>query len=238
MLIKLCNEIFSCISAALVRNLKLQRDAQDVLEILKLISKTTDWLQQNSAFKLADTVCIMKDLESKMKRTMDEHNNIKEIFEVRYKKMIKPVHYAAFILSPTHKNSQLSTCELTPEDCDRGMNFIKSKCPSILPLILKFYGDLQPFAKSSPLMYKGNMNTLSDYQWWSVVKKNYPDEVTDSEFRFIQSLMTSNSSSSNLQRIFSRFGFDHNEKRNSLGVETASQLVYLHHKLNQNIEFN
>lgn len=57
----------------------------------------------------------------------------------------------------------------------------------------------------------------------------------EEEFKSILSLMTAIASSSNLERVFSKFGMVHNEIRNRLGVDTASRLVYLHHTLNQNV---
>lgn len=79
-------------------------NAQDLLQILKEIAVATDLLQ-SSTCKLADVVCILKTLETKLKSSMDENEDIRKIVEERFQKILRAPHFAAFFLSPTHKDS-------------------------------------------------------------------------------------------------------------------------------------
>lgn len=215
-----------------MKNISLQRAAQDLYDILKYVAIATDNLQRSTC-KLSDVVCVIKHLQYQLSNVMTVHPDIKEICESRFTKMARKCHYAAFILSPTHKKSQISTCRLSPAERELGMDFIKSECPSLLPFVMKFVGNIHPFSRNSSIMYRGNTNSLTDNEWWSFFIQNFPNEINGDEFQFMSSLMTANASSSNLERIFSKFGLVHNEVRNRLGVQTASRLVYLHHTLNQ-----
>lgn len=210
----------------------MKRDTEDLLKILRVIAIATDNLQKRDC-KIADVVCIIKNLKSNLEFVMRNNDEIKQICEKRFRYIVKMPHIAAFILSPTHINSLIRTCKLLPCEREIGMEFIKDTFPSLLPIAMKFSGNLYPFEKSSSFMYAGNMGSISDAEWWTIMQKTYPGDITEDQLNCILSLMTANASSANLERTFSKFGLIHSEVRNRLGTEKASQLVYLHHKLNQ-----
>lgn len=56
------NLIKLLLSASLVRDVGLKRDAEDLYEILRVVAIPTDQLQL-ARCKIADVVCIMKNLE-------------------------------------------------------------------------------------------------------------------------------------------------------------------------------
>lgn len=210
----------------------MKRDIEDLLKTLRVIAIATDTLQKRDC-KIADVVCIVKNLKFKLKSVMENNDDVKAICEKRFKYIVKNSHLAAFILSPTHTNSLIQTCKLSQREREKGMDFIKDTFPSLLPLAMKYNGNLYPFEKSSSFMHVGNMGSITDAEWWSIMRLNYPNDISEDNINCIQTLMTANASSANLERTFSKFGLVHSEVRNRLGIEKASQLVYLHHKLNQ-----
>lgn len=224
--------IFPNISVDLVKDINLTRGLEDLLNILDPIAITTDNLQK-STFKIADVVCAIKHLEFQLSTFMRDNEDIKAICEKRFKYIIKRSHLAAYILSPTHKGNQIETCSLTTRENELAMDFIKEQFPILLPLALKFTGGLHPFQHSSSYMQLNNMAAITDSEWWTIMQKTYPNDISMDQLKCLQSLLTANASSSNLERIFSKFGLVHTDIRNRLGSERASQLVYLHHKLNQ-----
>lgn len=202
------------------------------MKILQVIAACTDNLQK-SQFKIADVVCSIKHLEFQLQSAMSEHEDIKEICEKRFKYILKKSHFAAHILSPTHKNEQIGTCTLTEREHELGLEYLTENCPILLPLALKFSSNLSPFRKGSSFMQVCNMTTITDAEWWTIMQKSYPNDISIEQLKCISALATANASSANLERIFSRFGMVHSDIRNKLGSERASQLVFLHHKLNQ-----
>lgn len=224
--------MFVNITVELVKDINLTRGLEDLLNVLEPIAITTDNLQK-SDFKIADVVCAIKHLEFKLSPIMRDNEDIKAICEKRFKYIVKRSHLAAYIFSPTHKGNRIDTCSLTTREHELAMDFIKENFPILLPLALKFTGGLHPFQNTSSYMQLNNMATITDSEWWAIMQLTYPKDISLDQLKCLQSLLTANASSSNLERIFSKFGLVHTDVRNRLGSERASQLVYLHHKLNQ-----
>lgn len=130
------------------------------------------------------------------------------------------------MLSPTNIKYNVS---LTEEEKQKALDCTQTEFPSLLPVLLRFYGKLSPY--NGAIMQDSVISNMSDIEWWiSTFSIIHIDPVAQD---IIKQLMTAVASSAGLERIFSSFGLVHSDLRNRLGVEKAAKLTFLMKTLNK-----
>lgn len=215
-----------------VMNLSIKRNVEDLLLRLKPISIALDQIQKDSC-SIAEAVDIWKKLETDLKKNKVLDNCKKSVinksFKNRYDQALTPVHFLAYLLSPTFRPDNLST-----EEKNNAIQFIKENYEdedtSLLTILLKFIVRAEPF--NGPLFEDKVVNKVDALHWWKSLS-TLKDCISSKELLVIEQLMTAKATSAGVERIFSTFGFVHSKLRNQLGVEKAAKLAFLFKSLNK-----
>lgn len=224
--------LFSFI-VSVILDVAVKREVEDLYAILKIIATATDQLQCSKC-KIADVVCIVKNMNHKLQSTFERYDDIYQQSKLRFTKMLSKIHIAAYLLSPTHQFNIFNStiCCLTSEEVESGLNYIRSLCPSLTPKVLKFRAKMHPFNVKEYTAVPTIID-MSDYQWWIIFNDSYPNLFDEVERGFIYQLCTASASSAELERAFSKFGLVQSKLRNKLGNELALKLAFLYHRLNK-----
>lgn len=212
---------------AKIMNMGIKKNAEDLLLRLKPISIALDRIQKDSC-SIAEAVDIWKQLETDLKENNILDNcKVNKCFKNRYDQALKPVHFLAYLLSPTFQAKNLST-----EEKNKATEFVKEnfKDTSLMAILLKFVVRSEPF--NGPLFEDKVVKEVNALEWWksfSVLK----DCISSKELFVIEQLMTAKATSAGVERMFSTFGFVHSKIRNQLGVEKAAKLAFLFKSLNK-----
>ena len=163
--------------------------------------------------------------ESNIADTCEEWNKLLEVEELssykgkitkRYKQAITPIHLLANILHPKYMGQRLSY-----EQQEEARSILIEQNASLLPLLYLFQAKAEPF----PTSIFSCTDTLKPAMWWRTFKSSknlVRNELCDIAIK----LLSLQSSSDSIERIFSNFGFIQNKLRNRLGIEKAAKLVF------------
>ena len=97
--------------------------------------------------------------------------------------------------------------------------------PDLVGVIMKFRVGSEPFINA--LFTEDAVSAVTPADWWSLIAV---DKAVKEDIRKILSCMTT---TAELERLFSTFGFVHSSSRNRLGVEKCGKLVFCFRVLNQ-----
>ena len=107
------------------------------------------------------------------------------------------------------------------------MDFVASKKPDFLPLLVNFKAEVALFQKF--MSHDKIVQTLKPLDWW----KSHKDCVNQELLEVVDQLLTAVASSAGVERIFSSFSLVHSSIRNRLEIEKAGKLVFLFKLFNQ-----
>ena len=111
---------------------------------------------------------------------------------------------------------------LDADDETQGLEFTAELSPDLIAVIAQFRPESLPFLKP----YVEAANCMQPCDWWQLV--NISDEL---KLQII-ALHSCGSTTAPLERMFSSFGWIHNDQRNRLGAEKASKLLFCFKVLN------
>lgn len=216
-----------------VTNFMLKRNVEDMITILKPISVTLDKMQSNKC-SIGEAVYLWKQLKKDFWDATDNEGFRKKFID-RYNMALTPVHFLAYTLDPKQIIKTDPHLQLSENEKKMGFDFANLKYGStfLLPLIIKFQAKVSPFVES--FFNESVINEVSSYEWWKSQKKAI-DAINPDVFSIIEQLMTAQSSSASVERIFSSFGLVHSKLRNKLGTEKASKLAFLFKMFNNTID--
>ena len=147
---------------------------------------------------------IWKNLQKELIPKLSQ--DAKKKLSKRIDQAMTPAHFLGNIVNLKYRGK-----DLTDKEIEIGMNFVASKNPDFLTLLVNFKAAVVPFQK---FMFHDNIfQTIKPCDWW----KSHKDHA----------------SSAGVERIFSSFGLVHLNIRNRLGIEKAGKLVFLFKLFNQ-----
>ena len=201
-----------------ISNVNLKRNVEDYLAFLDPISCASDKIQASNVH-LSDAVKIWTDLSSQLGNILDTKQM--QAFAKRKSMALTPTHYFSFYLDPRFRSENV----LTPLEIEEAMNLAQQLDQKLVGVILKFRVGKEPFM---PTMFSDEaLHAVSPADWWSLVS-------IDSNLKeHIQRILTCSTTTAELERLFSTFGFVHSSLRNRLGIEKCGKLVFCFRILNQ-----
>lgn len=201
---EISNDIYNTIT-----NIGLKRNVEDYCEILSPIAIALDKMQRQSV-GLSDAVVIWHELTTQLHGKLTTE---KQAHVVKRRSMcLTPAHFLAFLLDPRYLGQTI----LDADDETQGLEFGAELSPDLIAVIAQFRSKSPPFLKP----YFEAANCMKPCDWWQLV--NIPEELKSQ----IIALHSCGSTTAPLERMFSSFGWIHNDQRNRLGTEKASKLLF------------
>lgn len=224
-----------------VMNVSIKRNAEDLIEILQPIATALDFMEGNRC-NIAACTLIWKDLERSLKNILQD-KSAKKMFLKRYSKSVTPAHLAAFLLSPKMsletipiqskvKIIKIDNVKLSDEENQNALDFMSENFNlAFMSMFFKYQARAFPFQGQA--FGEDVLESLSDTEWWTAQSK-LSELITEIHLDDIKRLTTAVASSAGVERTFSKFGLNHTQLRNKLGVEKCAKLVFVSQQINNN----
>ncbi|XP_053102956.1 uncharacterized protein LOC128323583 [Hemicordylus capensis] len=205
---------------AKILNIGLKRNVEHMLSILKPISESLNKIQKNSCF-IADAVEIWKELSEHLKTELHMDRIKLQALKKRMGQVLSPAHFLANIVNIQYQGQNLSA-----EEEELAMTWVSSNHPSVMPTIINFKAEGEPFKKY--MFAEDILKKVTPVNWWKSLKHLDLETV-----QVMISLLTAVASSAGVERILSSFGLIHSKLRNRLGPDKAGKLVFLFQIMNK-----
>jgi len=140
---------------------------------------------------------------------------------------ITPAQLLAYLLYPDqHDDDKV----LTSTEKKEALLYAKKRFPAnnLLTLVMKFCAKSVPFEEY--LFEKDFVQDITAVEWWQVQAPNIEKAFNAAVSGEVELLLTTKSSTANVERIFSTFGVVQSKLKNRLVLEKAAKLVFLYIK--------
>ncbi|CAI6376424.1 unnamed protein product [Macrosiphum euphorbiae] len=216
------NDDFDNTIEKILNNVGIYREALNLQDQLISVSNSLDRFQSDST-SISDSVDVWKKLLVNENLLPYKHCFIK-----RYKQVIEPYHFLAYMLDPQYIFQNL----LTPEEESVAEDWIISMYPHFFPAVMAF--KIQDESYFPKTMFNSNiLKEFKTVQWWRIMEKKCDkiENVPNDFCKFLISLHSCPASSASIERIFSTYGLVWSDLRNRLGSEKAQKLVKVYRNL-------
>ena len=171
----------------------------------------------NTPFQRENAIFIWSEFCSKQNEVLSVEKQ--QIVANRRKMNITPAHFLAFYLDPRYFEKKI----LDYNEQSVALNYASESNSSLLLVIAQYRSQSAHFLKP----FYDIAKSVTAKGWWSI-----PDIDKDLK-DLIQGLLTCNPSTASLERIFSTYGWIHDDHRNRMGNEKASKLSFCFKVLNK-----
>ena len=135
---------------------------------------------------------------------------------------LTPAHLLSFHLDPKYFDEKV----LDVDEQNSALELARETDLRLLTVIAQYRGKAAPFLKP----FYDTAKSVSAKDWWNIV------DIDQDLKEIIQSFLTCNPSTAPLERLFSTYGWIHDEHRNRMGNEKASKLLFCFKTLSETID--
>ena len=203
----------------LITNMGLKCSIEENKDILHPICVALDNMQSSSA-TLSDAVIIWselcKDLNEKL--SVDKQKMLAD----RRKMNLTPAHFLSFYLDPKYCDEKV----LNVDEQNSALELASETDPRLLTVIAQYRGKAAPLLKP----FYDTAKSVSAKDCWNIL------DIDQDLKEIIQGFLTCNPSTAPLERLFSTYGWIHDEHRNRMSNKKASKLLFCFKTLNKTID--
>ena len=211
---KIPNDVYN-----LITNVPLKQSAEDYSKILEPVCVPLK--MQASETNFSDAVAICNELCEALDGQLSSDKQ--QMLAKRRKMNFTPAHYLSYYLDPRYFDNQV----IGATEQHSALEFASEIDSRLLIIAAQFRAQSGPFPK--PLYAAAR--TLPPKDWWQII-----DIDSDMKVK-IQGLLSCSPTIASLERVFSTYGWIHDEQRSRLDSEKAAKL-FCFKILNRNVDWN